>query len=180
MYSQRCRRVCQVDSSPLNHQGSPSVCVHVTLRAVFPSLTWVSVHRTTREAVTHILTSLSFLQSHPFTPYIFWKIPPPLSFRRMIALAFCTPSAKLCLFSLVCLFPGAAERKPSPPDPAGSRAWTIQIQCLETWSQGVCGRVGSFWRLWLGIFSTPPSQPLGFPGGSDSLFTWQNEQGSSL
>lgn len=54
----------------------------------------MTVRQVTRKAVGHVLTSLSFLPSQPFTPYILFKIPPPLSFRRMIALAFCTLSAK--------------------------------------------------------------------------------------
>ena len=41
--------------------------------------------------------------SQPFTPYILFKIPPPLSFHRMIALAFCTLSAKFSAYLRLCV-----------------------------------------------------------------------------
>ena len=63
----------------------------------------MTARQVTREAAGHVLTSLSFLLSQPFTPYILFKIPPPLSFHRMIALAFCSLSAKFFAYLRLCV-----------------------------------------------------------------------------
>ena len=80
-------------------------------------MTSATVRQVICKAAGRVLTSRSFLLSQPFTPYILFKIPPPHSFHRMIALAFCTLSAKFSAYLRLCVCLLALLEGNHPPTP---------------------------------------------------------------